>query len=125
MRRITILLAVLAALMLVPAAQAFALGTLTSTSKAEGGSGEANSVEGATKEGYYFGNPPIECNYEAPGPAAGVCESEMTTAEGSSTEAVDLIAVQTPAPKLRGGPSNLAKKRSVTVTTSNSILTKN
>ncbi len=74
MKRITILLAALAALMLVPAAQAFA--NPTGTVNIEGtGSGEVNNLSGRT------GIPPMECSYESPGPATGVCENELRFSE--------------------------------------------
>ncbi len=89
MRRLTILLAALAALMLVPAAQAFAEGSLT-VHVAGTGSGEVSSaggmsgfkgeeVEHLKKFGNAFeGEPPIECSGP---PAEGVCEGEMVEDE--------------------------------------------
>src|SRR5262245_39953616 len=85
----TILLAALAALMLVPAAQAFAEGGLT-VHVAGTGSGEVSSVEGVSgfkgEELEFFkafgnayeGAPPIECSGP---PAEGICEAEMVEDE--------------------------------------------
>ena len=84
MRRITILLAALAALMLVPAAQAFAASLVTVDVNGNG-SGEISSTEGVyveeDEEYEYFGIPPLECSYASPGPVTGNCESEMEEAE--------------------------------------------
>ena len=75
MKRTTILLAALAALMLVPAAQAFANGTATVIIAGEG-SGEASSVGGFSGTGFYEGSPaPIECH--SPEPGEGTCAAEM------------------------------------------------
>ena len=86
MRRITILLAALAALMLVPAASAFAgegnpNGATFYVEIEGGGAGEVSSAG----ESYDFfeeswpaeGNPAMECSYESPGPASGTCENEL------------------------------------------------
>ena len=81
MKRITILLGVLAALMLVPAAQALAASTATVTIQGSG-SGEVFPAGEEGGETYYPGSPPIECSYEAPGPATGTCEAELSEAEG-------------------------------------------
>ena len=88
MRRITILLAALAALMLVPAASAFAAPSVNVSIEGTG-TGEISSVGGVyipalekfttAKEG----SPPIECTYASPGPAEGTCNNTATYASGS------------------------------------------
>jgi hypothetical protein len=60
-RRLTILLAAIGALLLLPAAQAFAEGTATVVLAGEG-SGEVSSVGGYAGGGEYEGFPPIECS---------------------------------------------------------------
>ncbi len=76
MRRLTILLAALGALLLVPAAQALA---------AHGhaiieieGTGKGQLVPGA----FLPGNPPVNCSYASPGPATGTCEPELSAEFG-------------------------------------------
>jgi hypothetical protein len=59
--------------MLVPAAQAFAFGTLKVTI-AGTGSGEVTSVGGYEETGLYEGAPPIACSGP---PATGTCETEL------------------------------------------------
>ncbi len=87
--RLTILLATVAAFLLVPAAQAFAEGTLTV--QIEGaGSGEVTSTGGFNGTGIGEGTPPIECSYASPGPATGTCEDELEFAEAFGLEAVAL-----------------------------------
>jgi hypothetical protein len=78
-RRLTILLATLAALMLVPAAQALATGSTLSVTLAGTGEGEVTSAGGMAPEfeGVFEGEPPIEC-FGAP-PGEGVCEDEMNS----------------------------------------------
>ncbi len=81
MRRITILLAAMAALMLVPAAQAFANHTLTVNVEGTG-AGEVSSVGGWEENGGVFeGTTPIECSYEFPFTPEGNCEEEMEELE--------------------------------------------
>ena len=64
MRRTTILLTALAALMLVPAAQAFGASTLSVFPEGEG-SGEVTGVGGKIGSGgQYEGEPPIECSWD-------------------------------------------------------------
>jgi Divergent InlB B-repeat domain len=87
-RRITILLAALAALMLVPAAQAFANENLTLSIEGSG-AGEVTS-NGTFAE--LEGNPPIECSYASPGPQTGNCETEMTYSEEEGIEGIDFKA---------------------------------
>ena len=72
MRRLTILLVAVGALLLVPVAQAAANGIVT-VSIAGNGSGEVSSVGGS--EGFWEGSPPIECSTPAPG--TGTCETEL------------------------------------------------
>ena len=96
MRRLTILIATVGALLLVPVAQAAA--ELTVNIKG-GGSGEVTSVGGMALlgpgfeeyAGVYEGEPPIECTYDAPGPSAGSCENEMTFEEGDFFETLKAI----------------------------------
>ena len=86
MRRITILLGVLAALMLVPTASAFAENQATLTIGGSG-SGEVSSAEGlhalepAYEPGLFVGEPAIECSYASPGPESGTCANEMEDIE--------------------------------------------
>jgi Divergent InlB B-repeat domain len=86
-RRLTILLATVAALMLVPAAQAFANGTMTVNVEGNGG----GEVIGYNE---YPGEPPITCGYTSPGPATGVCKTEKTGISGY--EGVELEAIPAP-----------------------------
>ncbi len=96
MRRLTILLAALAALMLVPAASAFANGTLF-VNVVGSGSGEISSAGGTF--GLYEGTPAIECSYESPGPTTGTCENELEAFE-EEFEATALHAVLSPGSEL-------------------------
>ncbi len=77
MRRLTILLAALAALMLVPAASALANGTFTVHVEGNG-SGEVVPYE----EYGMPGEPPIACKYTSPGPATGTCKTELSGEPG-------------------------------------------
>ncbi len=81
MRRLTILLAMLAALMLVPVVGASATPKFKLNIIGQPGtSGEATSD--STKTGSpYDGTPKIQCKYEYPGPATGVCENESDLIE--------------------------------------------
>jgi hypothetical protein len=93
--RLTVRLATVAVFLLVPAAGASAAGTLTVDIEG-GGSGEVSSVGGFGGLGVYEGEPPIECTYESPGPAEGVCENEMSE---DPEEGFSLVALHaTPAP---------------------------
>ena len=83
MRRITILLAALAALMLVPAASAFANGTMTVIVAGEG-SGTVDGTTGSFGTGLFEGSPPIECSYDGV-EATGVCNDELNR-EGEEEE---------------------------------------
>jgi len=77
-RRITILLATVTALLLVPAAQAFAAG-FTTVEIVGSGKGKVSSVNGLGEViwgGAQQGNPAIECKYASPGPATGTCKNE-------------------------------------------------
>ena len=90
MRRLTILLAAMGALLLLPAAQAFANGTLT-VSIAGTGSGEVSSAGGYYELGFWEGSPAIECTGP---PATGVCENELEEYEEEpGVEAVALHAI--------------------------------
>jgi len=81
-RRITILLAALGALMLVPAASAFAAGTMT-VIPAGGGSGEVDSTTGSGGSGFLVGEPPVECAYDGETEeATGECGPLEMAAEG-------------------------------------------
>jgi len=102
-RRLTILLAALGALLLVPAAQALATGTVTVKIIGDG-SGEVSSAEGlhayvqeennVEKEEVFIGTPAIECSGP---PAAGTCTNEMEEEEAQigaeEPSAVALIAI--------------------------------
>ena len=80
MRRTTILLAALAALMLVPAAQAMATPSTLKVNIEGSGAGEVNSgLLGfyGTAFPEFEGNPTIECTYSSPGPAEGECNNEF------------------------------------------------
>jgi hypothetical protein len=87
-------------LLLVPAGQAFANGTITVNIEGSG-NGEVNSVGGLFEGGAYEGSPPVECTYKTPGPATGICESELSN-EGEGFEAVNLKAVPDPGSELAG-----------------------
>jgi hypothetical protein len=78
-RRLTILLATVGALLLVPAAQAFANAPVTIHIKGSG-SGEVSSTSVEEEENVLPGEPLIECNYESPGPATGTCNDEASLA---------------------------------------------
>jgi len=80
-RRLTILLAVGAALLLVPAAQAFGFSATMKLNVAGSGSGEVIGAE----FGFYEGTPPMACSYESPGPAEGTCENSAVN-EANETE---------------------------------------
>lgn len=84
MRRIfvTVLLAT-AALLLVPASQAFATG-LGFVSIEGSGAGEVSTVGGNPEFGFGEGTPAIECTYEFPTPAEGTCENEADEVEPGS-----------------------------------------
>ncbi len=96
--RLSILVATVAAFLLVPAAQAFANGTMTVNVEGSG-AGEVSSVGGFG--GQYEGTPPIECSYKTPGPAAGVCVDEMSN-EGEGFESTVLFATADPGSELAG-----------------------
>jgi len=86
-RRLTLGLAAVLALMLIPAAQALA--APMATVKIEGtGNGKvvgAESIEG---------NPPLACKYRAPGPATGDCEVEMSGEPGFFVLGAEAVASQ-------------------------------
>ncbi len=100
MKRLTILLATIGALMLVPAAQAFGAGE--GIVAIEGtGAGEVSSVGGFCEPlepecgafaGESEGFPPIECHYSSPGPATGTCSNEVEEFEGTGYLAVHAVA---------------------------------
>ena len=108
MRRLTILLATVAALMLVPAASAFANGTFTVTLTGTG-QGEINSPDNFSSSGVdgegnpiyiWTGTPPIECSGP---PATGVCENELEETEFfEGFEVVEVIARAFPGSKFAG-----------------------
>lgn len=70
MKRLTIMLATLAALLLVPAASASAANDVHITIEGNG----AGKVVGSPGEAE--GNPPVNCEYASPGPASGACDVE-------------------------------------------------
>jgi len=80
-RRLTILLAAVGALLLIPVAQAFANGPGVVTVIVEGGgAGEVSSAAGLgfiapEYEGLYSGSPPIQCNL--PSQEGDVCETQV------------------------------------------------
>ncbi|HEX5375526.1 MAG TPA: hypothetical protein VFW48_05140, partial [Solirubrobacterales bacterium] len=108
MRRLTILLAAVGALMLVPAAQAFAE-TLTLELNGNG-AGEVNSAEGLNaiepNPEIYKGVPPLACSYASPGPQTGTCTTEMEEQEeegfGPGIAAVTMAAVPSPGSEFAG-----------------------
>ncbi len=73
MRRLTILLLAVGALLLIPAAQAFAEEEAHVNIAGTGG----GSVTSETGEEELEGTPPINCSYKSPGPATGVCDNVM------------------------------------------------
>jgi hypothetical protein len=105
--RLSVLIAALAALLLVPAAQAFANGTMKVNIEGSG-NGEVSSVTGlgwVTGEefnGQYEGSPPIECTYKSPGPATGVCEDELSTVEEGFFEGTVVHAIAAPGSEFVG-----------------------
>ena len=111
MRRLTILLAALGALLLLPAAQAFATGTATVHIAGEG-SGEVNGVGGyhfrnlggeEEASGIYEGGPPpIECSYISPGPETGVCETSLAQEEEEGPQGIAVRALPKPGFELAG-----------------------
>jgi hypothetical protein len=100
------LLATVAALMLVLAAQASAAG-FARVNIVGTGSGEVSSVGGGGTfnpeyAGEWEGEPPIECSYASPGPATGVCEDEMTFSETLGLEGTFLTATADPGSEVVG-----------------------
>lgn len=94
--RLTILLASMAGLLLVPvAAQADTAGTEHLKVKIEGSG--AGSVVVPLTAGYH-GTPEVSCKYTPPGPATGVCETLMSN-EGEGYEAVLITAEAAPGSK--------------------------
>jgi len=94
--RLTILLATVAAFMLVPAAQAFAaLGQATFFIEGTG-SGKVFAYE----EDPFPGNPPVECSYASPGPATGICETELSGEE--EFQALSFEGLAAPGSELAG-----------------------
>jgi hypothetical protein len=90
------LLATVAALLLVPAAQAFAAGTLTvNVEGIAGGSGEVSSVGGIAPFGGE-GEPPIECSGP---PSSGTCVTTMEEPE-PGTHFIGLHAIAAPGSEL-------------------------
>jgi hypothetical protein len=90
-RRLTILLAALGALLLIPAAQALAAPTIEVSIEGTG-NGEVSSVGGAFLSGEGEGTPSIECAYETPGPATGVCENTMELFGSAYEEMLHAVA---------------------------------
>src|SRR6476646_7659877 len=87
----TILLASVAAIMLVPAAQSFAGGTTTAHLT---GSGSGEVIDGARPEVTEAGKgtPALACTYASPGPATGVCTDEPESGEGSVISGMRALA---------------------------------
>jgi Divergent InlB B-repeat domain len=94
LRRLTILLAAVGALMLIPAAQAFANEPLTVKITGTG----AGKVASATEICCYKGSPAIACEYKSPGPATGTCKTFMSN-EGEGWEQVYVNAEAAPGSK--------------------------
>jgi Divergent InlB B-repeat domain len=91
-RRLTILLATVGALLLVPVTQAVAAGTMTVLVEGSG-AGEIDSNEGIVPFGGIMkGVPPIECEYASPGPTTGICEDEYEVVPEFEAEGVGLHA---------------------------------
>jgi uncharacterized repeat protein (TIGR02543 family) len=78
-RRLTILLATVGALLLVPAAQALANGTMK-VNIVGTGSGTVDSTTGASESGFLKGNPPINCSYNGVS-TSGICNDELSVEE--------------------------------------------
>jgi Divergent InlB B-repeat domain len=101
--RLTLLLVSAAALLLVPASQALANGTMKALGSGAG-SGEISSVNGNGGEegpGDFIGTPPIECDYNGnTETTSGVCENEQEAKEG--LEGVALSALPAPGSELVG-----------------------
>src|SRR6185436_6907348 len=76
-RRLTILLAAVGALLLLPAANASAFGPVTVTIEGTG----SGTIEKASPF-LYAGIPPIECKYTSPGPTTGTCEGTLSKGFG-------------------------------------------
>jgi hypothetical protein len=60
------------------------------------GSGEVSSVSGFSGSGLWPGEPPIECSYESPGPATGVCATTQSFEEEFGFEGIGLNAFPAP-----------------------------
>ncbi len=82
MKRLTILLAALGALLLVPVAAASAANNAHVVISGTG----AGTVVGT---GEYPGSPPVNCTYASPGPATGVCDTEAQVSGFGPTLAVE------------------------------------
>jgi len=91
------LFAAVGALLLVPAAHAFANETVEVTIK---GTGSGKAFIDPLLEGYR-GTPEINCTYNSPGPATGVCKTEMSD-EGEGYEQVIISAKANPGSKFLG-----------------------
>jgi hypothetical protein len=91
--RLALLLATAAAFLLVPAAQAMAWGT-TTVEITGTGNGHVSGVGGFIQytelfeQPVYETNPPVECSYESPGPATGVCSGKTGEAFGEEVASV-------------------------------------
>jgi hypothetical protein len=80
MKRISVFVAIVAAVFLVaPAGQAFATAPVTINIEGSG-SGEVSSSSGTEEENILPGEPPIECSYVSPGPATGICNDNASVA---------------------------------------------
>jgi hypothetical protein len=96
-RRLAILAATVAAFLLVPAAQAFANEHLKVNVE---GSGKGKVIISPALE-HYKGSPEINCSYASPGPATGVCTTEMSD-EGEGFEQVFVEGVAEPGSRFAG-----------------------
>jgi hypothetical protein len=99
-RRLTILLAAVGALMLVPAASAFAEEPHAKVNIEGSGNGEVTSVSGTF--GIEPGTPPIACSYASPGPATGVCENEPAEPNSPGFYQIQLYAQAAPGSEFGG-----------------------
>jgi len=93
-RRLTILLAALAALVLVPAASALANANFTVHVEGNG-SGKVLGVAGE-----FQGIPRVECTYASPGPATGACKTELGGEPGF--EGIEIEAFAAPGSEFVG-----------------------
>ncbi len=91
-RRLGLLMALLGAFLLFPAAQALGAGPATLTVNIEGtGAGKVVPFGAINR-----GNPEINCEYASPGPATGNCVVEMLKNQSATKEVVTMRSVPAP-----------------------------